>query len=38
MPPRLSIPLWFVAASASAFLVTAAVLGLTCPPAKQLDV
>jgi uncharacterized membrane protein len=31
------IPSWFVAATAFVFLVTAAVLGLTCPPAEKLE-
>lgn len=31
------IPSWLVAATAVAFLVTAAVLGLTCPPAEKLE-
>lgn len=31
------IPSWFVAATAFVFLVTAAVLGLTCPPAEELE-
>jgi len=31
------IPSWLVAATAFAFLVTAAVLGLTCPPAEKLE-
>ena len=31
------IPSWLVAASALAFLVTAAVLGLTCPSAEELE-
>ena len=31
------IPSWFVATTAVAFLVTAAVLGLTCPPAEELE-
>lgn len=31
------IPSWFVAITAFLFLVTAAVLGLTCPPAEELE-
>lgn len=31
------IPSWLVAASAFVFLVTTAVLGLTCPPAEELE-
>ena len=31
------IPSWLVAATAFVFLVTAAVLGLTCPPAEELE-
>jgi uncharacterized membrane protein len=31
------IPSWMVAASALAFFVAAAVLGVTCPPAEQLE-
>ena len=31
------IPSWLVAATALAFLVTAAVLGLSCPPAEKLE-
>lgn len=31
------IPSWLVAATALVFLVTAAVLGLTCPPAEKLE-
>lgn len=31
------IPSWFVAATALVFLVTAALLGLTCPPAEKLE-
>jgi uncharacterized membrane protein len=31
------IPSWFVAATALVFLVTAAALGLTCPPAEKLE-
>ena len=31
------IPSWMVAATAFAFLATAAVLGLTCPPAEELE-
>ncbi len=31
------IPSWFVAATAFVFLVTAAVLGLTCPSAEELE-
>jgi len=31
------IPSWLVAATALAFLVTAAALGLTCPPAEKLE-
>lgn len=31
------IPSWFVAVTAFLFLVTAAVLGLTCPPAEELE-
>ena len=31
------IPSWLVAATALVFLVTAALLGLTCPPAEKLE-
>jgi len=31
------IPSWFVAATAFVFLATAAILGLTCPPAEELE-
>jgi len=31
------IPSWLVAATAFVFLVTAAILGLTCPPAEELE-
>jgi uncharacterized membrane protein len=31
------IPSWIVAATAFVFLVTAAILGLTCPPAEELE-
>jgi uncharacterized membrane protein len=31
------IPSWLVAATALAFLLTAAVLGLSCPPAEELE-
>jgi uncharacterized membrane protein len=31
------IPSWFVAITAFAFLATTAVLGLTCPPAEELE-
>jgi uncharacterized membrane protein len=31
------IPSWFVAITAFLFLVTAAILGLTCPPAEELE-
>jgi uncharacterized membrane protein len=31
------IPSWMVAASALTFFIAAAVLGLTCPPAEQLE-
>jgi hypothetical protein len=31
------VPSWLVAATALSFLVAAAVLGLTCPPAEKLE-